>query len=129
MRTLSAIRTRRGLIAVLVGVALALPTVQAERADAAATLPEKRMHRKINDARRDRGLVTLRLNTRLSDVARRHSRKMADDGRLSHRNPLSAGLDGMKWSSLAENVGYGSTVSVVFRAFMDSRPHRRNILG
>ena len=51
---------------------------------------------------------------------------LASRGTLAHSR-LSSGLS--DWRMVAENVGYGSSVSAVHRQFMSSSGHRANILG
>lgn len=88
-----------------------------------------------NDQRARAGCAPLRVNTKLRNAARKHSRYMAVYQSTSHQLPgeptLSrritlAGYTG--WSRLAENVaaGYSSATTVV-RAWVGSSGHRRNI--
>lgn len=81
----------------------------------------------INDARAARGLDPVAPYWDLDDDARAHSEEMAAAGQLYH-NPDLAGVT-TGWEALAENVGVGATANQVHRAFMDSAPHRDNILG
>lgn len=106
------------LTALLVGLvptsALASPSLEA---DAVA---------RVNAERRARGLAELRPVADLTAVAQRHSRTMADQGRL-HHNPRLAS-DVTNWQRVAENVGFGRDVRVTHDAFMASDGHRANIL-
>lgn len=70
----------------------------------------------------------LRLNTRLSRVAQRHSARMAKLNRLHHNPNLVRHVGNMPWKTLGENVGVGSTVNTLHKAFMGSPSHRSNIL-
>ncbi len=81
-----------------------------------------------NDDRADRDRDALRLNDRLSRYARRHSREMAERGKLFHTPDLADKLRGTGWSIGAENVGMGRSLEALEDAFMASRPHRKNIL-
>lgn len=81
-----------------------------------------------NDDRADRDRDALRLNDRLSRYARRHSREMAERGKLFHTPDLADKLRGTGWSIGAENVGTGRSLEALEDAFMASRPHRKNIL-
>jgi uncharacterized protein YkwD len=81
----------------------------------------------VNDTRSLATLSPLRMSDRLSEVARRHSRRMASEGELYHSN-----LDrllGPATTSVGENVGYGSSMDELLTAFMASPPHAENILG
>jgi uncharacterized protein YkwD len=81
-----------------------------------------------NEAREDRHRDALALDRQLSRYAVRHSRAMATRGELFHSENLSALLDGVRWSIGGENVGYGPSLDGLQAMFMESRPHRRNIL-
>lgn len=92
---------------------------------AATTTREARMLEKINHARADHGLRPLRLSADLTAAARSHSRTMASSNLLFHSPSLTSLCC---WRTIAENVGYGYSVRGVHRAFMNSAPHRANIL-
>jgi putative cell wall-binding protein len=92
---------------------------------------------RINAERSQRGLGTLTRNTtQLTGVARNWSGVMAAEDRMYH-NPNLAQQVTEQWSRLGENVGYSiqtgaseaTLVERLHRAFMDSPPHRANILG
>ena len=67
----------------------------------------------------------------MSQLARRHSVRMARRGELFHTaNPGSYYLRGIRWSVWGENVGYTSgDVDGLQRLFMNSPSHRANILN
>lgn len=89
------------------------------------------MKRETNESRLANGVRRVDLRSRMSDLARHHSRRMARRGDLFHTaNPARYYLDGISWSSWGENVGYTSgTVSQMQRAFMRSPGHRANVLN
>jgi uncharacterized protein YkwD len=107
-------------------------------AAAAADALESRVHRLVNEHRRKTGLAPLAYDARIADVARRHSRDMADgrvppghDGfearqrRISKMMPLKA---------IAENVGVNDyprseTARAAVSGWLKSRGHRENIEG
>ncbi len=78
-----------------------------------------------NDLRAARGLPRMRVSATLSKLAYHHSVAMAGEGRLWH-NDISGATDHWVW--LGQNVGVGSSVAALQQAFMDSPPHRANIL-
>ena len=80
----------------------------------------------INNARSGRGLPALVGNIDLYLKAQNWSQQLANQGYLSHSN-LAAG-NGYAWRKLGENVGYGYSIDQVNTAFMNSAPHRANIL-
>jgi uncharacterized protein YkwD len=93
----------------------------------ATTETERAVHALVNEAREEVGRRVVGLSDRLSRIARQHSRAMADRQTLFH-SCLTCRIGG-NWRRLAENVGYGGSLEIVHRAFMDSAPHRSNILG
>ena len=84
-----------------------------------------------NAARIYRDLRRVDLQKQLSDLARKHSKRMAEAGEIFHTsNPVSYYLRGRSWSWWGENVGVTSgTVRDVHKAFMHSEGHRRNVLN
>jgi uncharacterized protein YkwD len=89
----------------------------------------------VNDARRTGGCRPLALNDLLIEAARGHARDMADRGYFAHRSP--SGTDagdrvsatGYDWKTYAENIARGQdTPAEVVDGWMNSRPHRENIL-
>jgi uncharacterized protein YkwD len=95
---------------------------------ASASTDVRTMRSLINQTRLSFKRVGLRLNTRLSGVAQRHSARMAKSNRLHHNPNLVRDVGDMPWKILGENVGVGATVNTLHKAFMDSPSHRSNIL-
>lgn len=111
-------------------VAALIAAAPAASASTTALRPDERRARAlVNRARDDHDLASLQASASLSKTARKHSRAMANEGDLFHRDDLTAGLNGITWSLVGENVGTGSTVRSIHRAFMNSAPHRHNILN
>lgn len=81
---------------------------------------------RINAYRAASGLGALTANTKLNSRARDWSRRMADNGNLSHSNLVDLLPP---WSAAGENVGRGNTVESLFNALVNSPPHRSNMLG
>ncbi len=82
---------------------------------------------KINVERSSRGEGTLSPRTDLAAVALRHSQAMAKAGYIYHNDNLPNEVGG-NWRLLGENVGEGPDVTSLHEAFMQSAPHRHNIL-
>jgi uncharacterized protein YkwD len=89
----------------------------------------------VNAYRAQKGLKPLKLNTRLSDAARRHSEDLAKSDRISHYG--SDGSDawervrktGYGARMTAENVGTGQqSLDEVFRGWQKSPDHNANLL-
>jgi uncharacterized protein YkwD len=91
----------------------------------AVTTAEKAVHALINQARADAGVRLLPLSDRLSRIAHRHSKQMADSGVLFH-SCLTCSIGSFR--RLAENVGYGPDRVTVHNQLMASPPHRENLL-
>ncbi len=97
----------------------------------------------LNAERSRHRLRPLRLNRRLSAAARRHSRAMARRRFFSHTSPGGASfldriratgyLTGARSWAAGENIAYGSgsrsSPRAIGRAWMNSPPHRANILS
>jgi uncharacterized protein YkwD len=92
----------------------------------ATTTREARMIAKINYARANHGLPPLTVSRDLMSAARTHSAAMAGSSLLYHSSTLSSLCC---WRLIAENVGEGATLAIVHQAFMNSAPHRANILN
>lgn len=89
-----------------------------------------RLFKATNESRGRFDVPKLRLNRELSVIARRHSMAMARNGELFHTANVDVYLDGVVWHTWGENVGYTpGDVDGLEQAFMDSPPHRGNILN
>jgi uncharacterized protein YkwD len=119
----------RFAVAVLLMAALVLVSIQP--ASAAIDPSRRPMRRETNQSRVGNGVPRVDLHRRLSDLARRHSIRMARRGVLFHTpDPASYYLRGVRWSTWGENVGYTTgTVGRLQRLFMRSPSHRSNILN
>lgn len=84
--------------------------------------------RKINAARRSNSRPQLRLDPELTKVARKHTREMTAKNLLHHTSTAAFKKRVTNWTTLGENVGVGSTVDSLNKAFMASPSHRDNVL-
>jgi uncharacterized protein YkwD len=122
-------RTRTRLaIVVLICVGLMVSGIATGDARASGRQYRSELLHLINQARAQRDLQPLRLDQELSRYSTRHSSAMAEADRLFHTADLAGVLGSRNWSIGTENVGYASTLRSVFRAFMNSAPHRENLL-
>ncbi len=90
-----------------------------------------RFYSLVNSERSAHGLGRLARNSQLERIALGHARRMAKSGRVYHNDALfspSTVASLGNPSALGENVGRGSSVEALHRAFMQSRDHRSNIL-
>lgn len=82
---------------------------------------------RINSERSSRGAAPLTVRGDLVAAAQAQAQRMADKSQLFHNPNLAGSVS--HWSLLGENVGYGPDTAAVHRAFMNSAPHRANILN
>jgi len=99
---------------------------------------ERAVYRAVNDLRRDEGLVPLRRSPRLNRLARAHARDMARRCHMGHADEhgrtVEVRADGahIDWMMIGENVarnrGYEDPAAQAVTEWVQSPPHRRNIL-
>jgi hypothetical protein len=91
----------------------------------------------LDAANRDRvaaGLPALKWDKSLGDAAHQHALRMAHANTLSHQFPDEATLQvraqqaGARFSVIAENVAQGPSVAGLHTQWMNSAPHRANLL-
>ena len=116
------------LLVLTVAASLAAFLAPSAVVDAASTA-ENKMRQLINQERTQRGRKALAMNDALVGIARRHSKEMAADGRIYHNPNLGTALRFSNASAWGENVGYGASVPHLHSLFMNSAPHRKNILN
>lgn len=129
-----------------IGVALTLLVwliALAASVPAQAVVPRARAHARLqvgtdawrlyvatNASRGRFGMPRLRLDREMSVAVRRHTLAMARAGRLFHTPDVGVYLDAIEWRTWGENIGYTpGGVESMQSAFMDSPPHRGNILN
>lgn len=89
---------------------------------------ERQFHDLTNKARAKQGKGRLRLDPELSRVARLHTNEMIDKDLLHHQPSDAFARRVTRWKTLGENVGVGAGVDVLQQAFLNSPPHRHNIM-
>jgi hypothetical protein len=96
---------------------------------------EKQLFDRLNDARRQAGLEPLEWDEDLAHAARLHSQLMAKKNQLGHVLPgeeeVSARLvaTGIHFNRSGENVAYNSDFDDFTQAWLDSPPHKENMLS
>ena len=103
-------------------VGLATGSAQAERAGASSG----QFVSLTNSARSNHGVHSLATSGDLASIAQRQAQRRADKGQLFHNPNLASEVH--NWQKLGENVGYGPDAQAIHNAFMNSPPHRANIL-
>ena len=81
----------------------------------------------LQESRAQYGLPELQFNTMLHFKAQAWAEQLARQGYLSHSR-LTDGNHSTTWTKLGENVGYAWSLEQAQAAFMNSPPHRANIL-
>lgn len=113
-------RTRLKLGALALGAALL--------AASCVSTDQTTVFNQVNASRASSRVPAASANQWLSDFAQTWAEFMAASCTLGHsRNYASA--NPYRWSSLAENVGRGQSLSAAHTAFLNSPPHRANILN
>jgi hypothetical protein len=96
--------------------------------------PEQTLFESANHERAARNLAPLKWSASLAVAARQHAARMAEQNTLSHQLPGEprmvdrATQAGARFSSLAENVAEGPNAETIHREWMNSPPHRANLL-
>lgn len=98
----------------------------ATAADASVPTVEAQMLALTNHDRAKAGLAPLVSSSTLVSIARSWSAHMAATGQLVHDPSLASKVSG--WSTIGENIGYAYSASQAETMFMNSAPHRANIL-
>jgi uncharacterized protein YkwD len=120
-------RVRRRGAGALVGVLLTAVVLGACMPDDARTFLDR-----TNAVRRSVGVAALKEHPTLTDKAESWARHLASIGRLEH-STLSAGLGSLRWTALAENVGYSTptsnTLLTIHNNFVRSAGHYANLVN
>lgn len=96
--------------------------------------PAQKLFESANHERSARGLTPLKWSASLAEAARQHALRLADHNTLSHQLPGEPGMAerashaGARYSSLAENVAEGPSAKGIHQQWMNSAPHRANLL-
>jgi hypothetical protein len=96
--------------------------------------PVQTLFESANRERTAHGLAPFKWSATLAAAARQHAQRMAARNTLSHQLPGEPGMAdratqaGARFSSLAENVAEGPSAESIHRQWMNSPPHRANLL-
>ena len=122
------------LAAVLVLTLMLIPAMHAANSSAPSGTAESIL---LNAANRDRaaaGLAPLQWDSALAASARQHALRMVQANTLSHQLPGEPALQqratqsGARFSVIAENIAEGPNVAGLHAQWMNSPPHRANLL-
>src|SRR5260221_3772860 len=99
-----------------------------------ADAPAQTLFESANHERVAHGLAPLKWSATLAVAARQHALRMAAQNTLSHQLRGEPGMAerasqaGARFSSLAENVAEGPSAESIHKQWMNSPPHRANLL-
>jgi len=116
------------------GINAAILTFSLLTAHAQGNGPAQFLFESANHERAAQGLAPLKWSATLAGAARQHAQRMAAQNTLSHQlhgEPGMAGRAsqaGARFSSLAENVAEGPSAESIQQQWMNSPPHRANLL-
>jgi len=120
--------------ALFAAVSAAILTFSLLPALAQGTGPAQILFESANHERAAQGLAPLKWSATLAEAARQHALRMASKNTLSHQLPGEPGMAerasqaGARFTSLAENVAEGPRAESIHRQWMNSPPHRANLL-
>jgi uncharacterized protein YkwD len=124
---------RFAILAALAAAALLLtPTLHA--ASPQTGTPESMLLDAANHSRASAGLPPLQWDASLANAARQHAVRMAQMNTLSHQLPGEVAVQaratqtGARFSVISENVAEGTSVLGLHTQWMNSPPHRANLL-
>jgi uncharacterized protein YkwD len=103
------------------------PTAEVRTSEARAGTVKSDFLRRINALRQSRGLRPLVVHTQLASTAQQWTSQMAGRRVLAHDPGLTSDVSG--WRALAENVGTGGSADSIWRSFLASPTHLRNLLN
>jgi uncharacterized protein YkwD len=121
-RRLAALVATASAAVLAVAGLVAAPGAQA----ASSSTSEQQFVSSINAARQAAGHRALSTSSDLTAVARAWAARMGSSNTLKHNPNLTSQVT--NWRYAGENVGVGGDVSSLHKAFMDSAPHKANIL-
>jgi hypothetical protein len=123
------------LAAILACISAVIPTLSTLPARAQENGPAQALFDSANHERAARGLAPLKWSDTLATAAREHAQRMAAQKTLSHQLPGEPGMvdrasqAGARFTMLAENVAEGPSAESVHQGWMNSPPHRANLLN
>jgi hypothetical protein len=125
----------RGALTIAFTVVLTMGLcAQSANAQGNAGGAEQTLLQLANRERSAQGLAPLKWSATLAEAARQHALRLAQQNTLSHQLPGEPGLAdrasraGARFSTLAENVAEGPSAEGIHQQWMNSAPHRANLL-
>jgi hypothetical protein len=118
----------RFVMAMLMVILMAIPVLAQES-------PEQQVFELANADRAQQGIPLLKWDPALAQAASEHADMMAQQPALSHQYPgepdlvARAGAAGAHFRSIAENVALAPSPQALEKEWMNSAPHRANLLN
>lgn len=122
------------LAAILAAICAAILSFSPPPARGQENGPAQVLFESVNRERTAHGLAPLKWSATLAGAARQHALRMAAQNTLSHQLHGEPGMAdrasqaGARFSSLAENVAEGPSAESIHLQWMNSPPHRANLL-
>ena len=118
----------------LLATIVAAPVEAGKKRTRATTAAELALLQEMNRSRAAHGLPALRLDLSLQRAARAHSMAMLRHQVFSHGSFIARLRKyGVRGNNVAENLAWGtgssSTAAAIVQMWLDSPPHRANLLG
>jgi len=123
---------RRNLILAVFSCCAFMPGVASGQIKPSA--PEQSLFNAANRERMAMGIKPLKWDQSLAAAAHTHALRMAQQNDLSHQFPGEPSMEdravktGARFSSLAENIAEGPQADTIHAEWMESPPHRANLL-
>jgi uncharacterized protein YkwD len=115
-------------IRIFIVLALAMGAIAATAASAAASSPEAQMMKKVNHYRHKHGLHGVHLSKSLASSAGKKCRRMMRTGYFGHDSRIHASSKYRRLGEILEWQRGGTNVSLAFKTWLRSGPHRAIIL-
>lgn len=120
-------------------MAMTAPLVWSQAAQQAVKTPIQpeawQLVLRANGARNEQGVKPLWWDPALAKAALEHCQRMVQEGELAHRYGGEANVGeraaqaGAHFSLIAENIAIGATPAAIHESWMNSPPHKQNLLN
>ena len=115
-------------IRILLALTVAICAIAAATAGGAAASPESKMMQKVNEYRKKHGVRPVKLASSLKHSAKRYADWMMSHHYFGHSSRIHASSRYRRLGEILERQRGGANVSLAFRTWIHSGPHRAIIL-
>ena len=126
---------KRSLLSVAFWLLVTVPLPLLAQQDRDIQPEAEQLMQLANQARAAAGVPPLRWDNALAIAARKHTLRMASEGPIAHQYPGElnvserAGLSGAHFDLIEENVAIAHSPETIHDGWMQSKPHRENLLS